>query len=347
MPRSNRYFAFILVTMITTTFMVSGCDQLLPRQVPDRFQEVTDPFDGASKMLGYALLSQDGDAKLVFSCENKSIHTYFSFRSLSGPWGFDIPIDLRTKVDAEAAAVLRFSAVSGTTAIAPGQATQTDNIAFLQALRNHDHLVIKASVAGLGDTVDRPSIFDIRDIEIPIDRVLAACSADISPVKPSAVAAQPVPPSSDVSAPVLPPVEGPKSMLRPLPSPQSEPSDAVGKPADAFQSPSTTAPPDAPPNIIVNPSWRRRPGPDDMRKFYPATARREDVSGKAVVECVVLATGWLTQCVVASEEPSGYGFGAAAIAFATETRMNPRTLNGTPVDGARVRLPLSFVADGH
>jgi TonB family protein len=47
--------------------------------------------------------------------------------------------------------------------------------------------------------------------------------------------------------------------------------------------------------------------------YYPNKAAMDHVEGVAKVECVVQATGRLTDCVVISETPKDYGFGVAAL----------------------------------
>jgi protein TonB len=64
------------------------------------------------------------------------------------------------------------------------------------------------------------------------------------------------------------------------------------------------------------------PGPDEvhiktmtasMADYYPNRAAMDHVEGVAKVDCVVQTTGRLAGCVVISEAPQGYGFGAAAV----------------------------------
>ncbi|MET0336922.1 MAG: hypothetical protein ABW063_04085, partial [Caulobacter sp.] len=55
--------------------------------------------------------------------------------------------------------------------------------------------------------------------------------------------------------------------------------------------------------------------------------------------------GLLEQCKVASEEPAGLGFGAAALALSSAFEMQPKLENGKPIKGA-VRIPIVFGASG-
>ena len=54
------------------------------------------------------------------------------------------------------------------------------------------------------------------------------------------------------------------------------------------------------------------------------------------------ANGSLTGCSVVSESPAGAGFGEATIRAASKFRMRPKTVDGAPVEGARVRVPLTW-----
>ena len=48
-------------------------------------------------------------------------------------------------------------------------------------------------------------------------------------------------------------------------------------------------------------------------------------------------------CIVVSEEPNALGLGAAALKLAPCYKLAP-TLDGRPVDGGVVRLPINFGA---
>lgn len=100
--------------------------------------------------------------------------------------------------------------------------------------------------------------------------------------------------------------------------------------------------PGAAPDVLTNPDWVQRPGGDTMARVYPDRAQRTGVSGRAVIDCTVAASGHLEACKVIDESPAEFGFGAAAIKASGSFRMRPLTRNGVPVSGARVRLPIVF-----
>tara|TARA_R110002124_G_scaffold7151_4_gene41997 strand:+ start:212 stop:949 length:738 start_codon:yes stop_codon:yes gene_type:complete len=97
-----------------------------------------------------------------------------------------------------------------------------------------------------------------------------------------------------------------------------------------------------PPSVISHPHWIRQPSGEQLMRAYPQRALRAEVAGTASLTCVVQTSGAVSGCVVTSETPGGYGFGRAAQSLSREFRISPRTVDGQPVDGARVNINLRF-----
>ena len=115
---------------------------------------------------------------------------------------------------------------------------------------------------------------------------------------------------------------------------QAAPEGAVPAGAEA---PGETAAP-----VLRNPNWVARPTGADVQSVYPREALVQRLNGRATIACEAAANGSLANCVVASESPAGAGFGAAALSLAPKFRMAERAADGSPVQGARVRIPISF-----
>ncbi|MBK5956515.1 hypothetical protein CCR92_21350 [Rhodospirillum rubrum] len=91
---------------------------------------------------------------------------------------------------------------------------------------------------------------------------------------------------------------------------------------------------------VTSVSWVRPPRPD-----FPAGALRADIEEASVaLECTALTTGRASGCRILSEEPSGHGFGAAALAAMSDARLSPRTVDGEPSD-ATFRFTMRFRID--
>jgi TonB family protein len=96
------------------------------------------------------------------------------------------------------------------------------------------------------------------------------------------------------------------------------------------------------PSVIVTPRWISVPSPSDVFAVFPVRAQRNGREGRADLLCTVTATGTLADCTIAREDPTGYGFGAAALSLAGKFRMTPTTVDGAPVAGAKVNVPILF-----
>jgi hypothetical protein len=66
------------------------------------------------------------------------------------------------------------------------------------------------------------------------------------------------------------------------------------------------------------------------------------LAGRTEISCAVSALGTLENCRIVSEVPAGIGFGAASLSMAALFHMRPKTVDGAPVAGGEVRIPLQF-----
>ena len=128
--------------------------------------------------------------------------------------------------------------------------------------------------------------------------------------------------------PSAPPVQHTREILNP-----TQPSDVPSVEPNPL--PPTEGPPGAVgsepgPTLVTDPHWLATPR--DLSRYYPPNALRRDLEGDVQLDCVVTIAGEL-HCAVASETPSNWSFGAAAIRIAQDYRMVPAIRDGVPVEG--------------
>ena len=102
----------------------------------------------------------------------------------------------------------------------------------------------------------------------------------------------------------------------------------------------------SPPPVISKPKWVRLPTGDELVALWPPAALARGIGGKAIIVCIVSISGSVGGCVMDSETPAGYGFGAAALSLAPYFQMSPATQAGVPVAGGVVKIPIVFQNDG-
>ncbi|CAN5313286.1 hypothetical protein BH09PSE1_BH09PSE1_00760 [soil metagenome] len=100
--------------------------------------------------------------------------------------------------------------------------------------------------------------------------------------------------------------------------------------------------PPRPPAVITSPRWASQPNAAQMTRAYPRGAIENGVSGTASLNCLVSATGTLSNCSVTSQTPASAGFGRAAQGLTRYFQMRPGTVDGQPIDGARVAFTVRF-----
>jgi protein TonB len=93
--------------------------------------------------------------------------------------------------------------------------------------------------------------------------------------------------------------------------------------------------------LISDPVWIQRPELDDIARFYPEAAKGH--AGAAIIECQVTRMGRLRGCTLVLENPTGQGFGQAALRLAYRFRMRETSRSGEPTFGRTVRVPIAFI----
>lgn len=97
-----------------------------------------------------------------------------------------------------------------------------------------------------------------------------------------------------------------------------------------------------PPRVITQPDWVAKPSGVDLETYYPTVAWTLWLEGQAMLSCEVELSGALSDCRLATESPPQLGFGPAALRMARLFKMRPRTVDGAPVSGAKINIPIAF-----
>jgi hypothetical protein len=99
------------------------------------------------------------------------------------------------------------------------------------------------------------------------------------------------------------------------------------------------------PSVIMRADWLRQPSAEDMARYFPTQAQMAGIKGgRALLDCTVHVDS-TASCVVASESPSGYGFGDAAMNLSRLFRFRPATRDGVPFESGDLKVPVGFRAN--
>jgi len=93
---------------------------------------------------------------------------------------------------------------------------------------------------------------------------------------------------------------------------------------------------------ITRPDWVRLPTEQELWSYYPAQATSQ--GGRVLIHCNVTNRGLMQGCSLAQESPAGHGYGAAALAMAGMFVMRPMTVDGQPVGGSEINIPIKWEA---
>lgn len=96
-----------------------------------------------------------------------------------------------------------------------------------------------------------------------------------------------------------------------------------------------------PTSVISEARVLRRPDDRLMARYFPRRALSRNQDGQVILDCDVATSGSLF-CRVASERPTGWGFGDASLELAQHYEVAPATQDGRAVDGGHLRISVTW-----
>lgn len=140
----------------------------------------------------------------------------------------------------------------------------------------------------------------------------------------------------------------PGPSTNPAPPRPAAPVPAPSRPQPSSPPPGVTfgpLPPNAPSppgHVVEGPRWLELPSEDVLTTHYPERARSEHRGARVNMMCTAQADGRLVGCLVLWDDPTGYGFGDAALRLSRFYKMAPEDSLGRPVGGGKVNVLLVF-----
>ncbi|MEZ5958261.1 MAG: hypothetical protein R3C27_13740 [Hyphomonadaceae bacterium] len=104
-----------------------------------------------------------------------------------------------------------------------------------------------------------------------------------------------------------------------------------------------SATPQQPPQRAGTVVWTQRPTSRRISDLYPRSALNNGVGGRVVLDCRVLGD-LSVSCTIASETPSGAGFGRAALSASNSYRARATLSDGSSAVGSTTRIAVNFQA---
>lgn len=91
--------------------------------------------------------------------------------------------------------------------------------------------------------------------------------------------------------------------------------------------------------MVNQPAWLQTPSADDIGRVTPLLPD-PPAEVRVLMACRITAAGGLEACTLKSETPPGLGYGAAALALAPIFKMPDVDMDGRPVAGRMVQIPI-------